>query len=50
MLVELTRMRPNISELRLALEGRFSAHRALPFRTHLDHVDPLTATIDRLDA
>jgi len=46
----LTRMRPKIPELRLALEGRFSAHHALMIRMHLAHVDHLSAAIDGLDA
>ena len=45
----LTRMRPKIPELRLALEGGFSDHHALLLRTHLDHIDHLTAAIVRLD-
>jgi transposase len=46
----LTRMRPKIAELRLALEGRFDAHHALMLSMHLGHIDQLTATIERLDA
>lgn len=46
----LTRMRPKIPELRLALEGGFGAHHALMVATHLDHIDHLTRAIDRLDA
>ena len=46
----LTRMRPKIAELRLALEGRFGDHHALMLSLHLGHIDQLTATIDRLDA
>jgi transposase len=46
----LTRMRPKIPELRLALEGGFSTHHALLLRTLLDHIDHLTAAIERLDA
>jgi transposase len=45
----LTRMRPKIPELRLALEGRFSEHHALMARMHLDHIDHLSESIDRLD-
>lgn len=45
----LTRMRPKIGELRLALEGRFDAHHALMLSMHLGHVDQLTESIDRLD-
>jgi transposase len=45
-----TRMRPKIPELRLALEGGFSDHHALLLRTLLDHIDHLTAAINRLDA
>src|SRR3954451_20127002 len=44
-----TRMRPKIPELRLALEGGFSEHHALLLRTLLDHIDHLTAAIERLD-
>lgn len=46
----LTRMRPKIPELRLALEGGFGPHHAVLLRTHLDHIDHLNAMIDRLDA
>ena len=46
----LTRMRPKIPELRLALEGGFGAHHALMLRAHLDHIDHLGALIDRVDA
>ena len=45
----LTRMRPKIGELRLALEGRFDDHHALMLSMHLGHIDQLTASIDRLD-
>jgi transposase len=45
----LTRMRPKIGELRLALEGHFSEHHALMLSMHLEHIDQLTATIERLD-
>jgi transposase len=45
----LTRMRPKIGELRLALEGRFDGHHALMLRMHLDHIDHLTAAIDGID-
>jgi hypothetical protein len=45
----LTRMRPKIPELRLALEGRFEDHHALMLSLHLGHIDQLTATIERLD-
>jgi transposase len=45
----LTRMRPKIGELRLALEGRFDEHHALLLGMHLDHIDRLTASIERLD-
>jgi transposase len=44
-----TRMRPKIPQLRQALEGRFTAHHALMLRMHLDHVEQLSATIERLD-
>jgi transposase len=43
-------MRPKIPELRLARDGGFSAHHALLLRTLLDHIDHLSAAIDRLDA
>jgi transposase len=46
----LTRMRPKIPELRLALEGRFDEHHALMIGMHLAHIDHLTAGIARLDA
>jgi transposase len=45
----LTRMRPKIAELQLALEGRFTDHHALMLSLHLGHIDQLTATIERLD-
>jgi transposase len=45
----LTRMRPKMGQLRLALEGRFDEHHALLLGMHLDHVDRLTASIERLD-
>jgi transposase len=45
-----TRMRVKIPELRLALEGGFSEHHALLLRMLLDHIDHLTAAVDRLDA
>ena len=45
----LTRMRPRIPELRLALVGRFNEHHALMIRMHLAHIDHLGASIDALD-
>jgi transposase len=45
----LTRMRPNIPELRKALVGRFQDHHALLARMHLDHMDELAAMVERLD-
>src|SRR3954452_3678902 len=45
-----TWMRLKIPELRLALEGGFSEHHALLLRMLLDHIDHLTAAVDRLDA
>lgn len=45
----LTRMRPRIPELRLALEGGFSEHHAFMLRTHLDHVDHLDAQIAAIE-
>src|SRR4051794_26854060 len=45
-----TRMRLKIPELRLALEGGFSEHHALLLRMLLDHIDHLTAAIEKLDA
>jgi transposase len=44
-----TRMRSKIPELQLALEGRFGDHHALMLRLHLDHIDSLAASIDRID-
>src|SRR3954465_7630636 len=44
-----TRMRVKIPELRLALEGGFSEHHALLLRMLPDHIDHLTAAINRLD-
>lgn len=46
----LTRMRPKIAELRLALEGRFDDHHALMLSMHLGQIDQLTELIGRLDA
>ena len=45
----LTRMRPRIPELRLALEGRFDDHHALMLSMHLGHIDQLSVTIEQLD-
>ena len=45
-----TRMRAKIPQLRQALEGRFGAHHALMLRMHLEHVDQLSVSIDRLDS
>lgn len=45
----LTRMRPKIPELRKAMVGHFEDHHALLARMHLDHVDQLSAIIERLD-
>ncbi len=45
----LTRMRPKIAELQLALEGRFNDQHALMLSLHVGHIDQLTATIQRLD-
>jgi transposase len=46
----LGRLRAKISDLSLALEGRFSGHHALMCRLHLDHIDHLDQMIARLDA
>jgi transposase len=46
----LTRMRPRIPELRLALLGRFNEHHALMISMHLAHIDHLSASVDTLDA
>jgi transposase len=46
----LTRMRPRIPELRLALVGRFSAHHAVMLRAHLSHIDYLDGQIAALDS
>ena len=45
----LTRMRPRIPELRLALESRFDDHNALMVSMHFAHIDHLSAAIERLD-
>ncbi len=45
----LTRMRPKIGELRLALEGHFDEHHGLLLGMHLEHIDQLTTSIERLD-
>ena len=44
------RMRSKISDLAMALEGRFSSHHALMCRLHLDHIAHLEQMIARLDA
>lgn len=44
-----SRMRPKIADLRLALEGGFEQHHALLLRMHLDHLDGLSVSIERLD-
>ena len=43
-------MRSKISDLAMALEGRFSSHHALMCRLHLDHIAHLEQMIARLDA
>jgi transposase len=43
------RMRSKISDLSMALAGRFSDHHGLLARMHLDHIDHLTSMIDGLD-
>jgi len=45
----LTRMRPKIAELQLALESRFSDHHALMLSMHLGHIDHLSGQIERLE-
>src|SRR4051794_10112326 len=45
-----TWMRLKIPELRLALEGGFSEHHALLLHMLLDHINHLTAAIEKLDA
>ena len=45
----LTRMRPKMAELQLALEGGFTDHHAVMLTMHLGHIDHLSAAIDRLD-
>lgn len=44
------RMRAKISDLTLALEGRFDDHHALMCQLHLEHIDHLEDMIARLDA
>jgi len=46
----LTRMRPRIPDLRLALVGRFGAHHAVMLKAHLSHIDYLAAQIAAMDA
>jgi transposase len=46
----LGRMRSKISDLTLALEGRFDHHHALMCQLHLEHIDHLEEMIARLDA
>lgn len=45
----LTRMRPKIAELQLALEGHFEDHHALMLSMHFGHIDHLSRGIERLD-
>lgn len=44
------RMRAKISDLTIALEGRFDDHHALRCQLHLEHIDPLEEMIVQLDA
>jgi transposase len=44
------RMRAKISDLTLALQGRFDDHHALMCQLHLEHIDHLEDMIARLDA
>jgi len=46
----LTRMRPRIPQLRLALVGRFNAHHAVMLKAHLAHIDYLDGQIAAMDA
>lgn len=46
----MARLRSKIADLRLALEGRVDGHRALMLSLHLNHIDQLTVSIDRLEA
>lgn len=46
----LTRMRPRIPDLRLALVGRFGPHHAVMVKAHLSHIDYLDGQIAALDA
>ncbi|MFZ0666252.1 MAG: IS110 family transposase [Acidimicrobiales bacterium] len=45
----LTRMRPRIPDLRLALVGRFATHHATMLKAHLSHIDYLDGQIANLD-
>ena len=45
----LTRMRPRIPDLRLALVGRFDAHHATMLNAHLSHIDYLDGQIAAMD-
>jgi transposase len=45
----LTRMRPKMAELRLALEGRFTGHHALMASMHLRHIDELSKLIEAIE-
>ena len=45
----LTRMRPRIPDLRLALVGRFNAHHAVMLKAHLSHIDYLDGQTSALD-
>jgi transposase len=46
----LTRMRPRIPELRLALVGRFNTHHGVMLRAHLSHIDYLDGQVVVLDS
>jgi transposase len=45
----LTRMRPRIPDLRLALVGRFGPHHGVMCKAHLSHIDYLDAQVAALD-
>jgi transposase len=48
--MSMTKLRGKIPELRLALEADIDDHRTMMLEMHLDHIDHLTVSIDRLEA
>jgi transposase len=48
--MSMAKLRAKIPELRLALEADIDGHRTMMLEMHLDHIDHLTVSIDRLEA